>query len=179
MRIPAPVSLLGAMVVALAGAGLGQKKAEAWKKDPYTKGDPAVMRKLGYASFGPIPWGDDHDSRKIHDMMPEAKILWLETAHFRIGSSLGALKMPKSSVARRRLLAEIKLLAKKLPGVKSKPRVLSRWLRLHMYADRLERLYADWQSILGVTDRDFPKADAPPPANARDYMGRGPHLGMP
>lgn len=179
------LSLVGALGIALTGDAIAQRSKpkkpadEAWKKDPYTQGKTSAMRKLGYVAFGPFPWGDDHDTRKIHDMMPEAKILWLETAHFRIGSSLGPLKMPKSSKARNRLRAEIKQLAKKLPGVSSKPRVISRWLRLHMYADRLERVYTEWQGRLGVTDRSFPKAGAPVPQDASAYMGRGPFLGMP
>ena len=173
--------LLGLACGVLGQGAFAQKasKEDAWKKDPYTQGEPAAMKKMGYVSFGPLVWGDDHDSRKIHDMMPEAKILWLETAHFRIGSSLQAFKLPKSSKARRRILLEVKELAKRLPRVKSKPRSISPWLRLHLYAARLERIYSQWQSLLAVSDSNFPSASNPLPRTSPKYMGRGPYLGMP
>ena len=50
---------------------------EAWRQDPYTKADPAAMKKAGYTSFGPFTWGDDHDSRLIHKMLTHARILWI------------------------------------------------------------------------------------------------------
>ena len=171
---------IGAVATALVSGAVAQRKDdESWKEDPYTKGDPKVMRQLGYVSFGPLVWGDDHDTNKIHSMMPEAKILWVETAHFRIGSSLGPLKLPKASKARKRLLAELKQLGKKLPRVKSRPRVIDRWLRLHMYADRLERLYSSVKGVLRVDDKSFPATPPTAAQDAADYMGQGPHLGMP
>ena len=173
----------GALVV-LATVGSAQKgasqKKDSWQLDPYTMADPAAMQRVGYVSFGPFPWGDDHDSRKIHAMMPEAKLLWVETAHFRIGSTLASIGLPKASKSKRRLKGELKQLREKLPKIKSSPRRIDRWLRVHLYADRLERLYTECQQLLGVTDASFPtkKPAGQPQVGDPAYMGIGPYLGM-
>lgn len=155
-------------------------KADSWRIDPYTSADPAAMARAGVVKYGPLSWADDHDTTKIDAMMPEAKILWLETKHFRIGSTLPLIAMPKASKAKRRLSAELKALKKLLPGVKPKTKKLSRWLRLHMYAQRLEKLYADCQAVLHVTDADFPKdyVGKLPLVRPPAFMGLGPYLGM-
>lgn len=157
-----------------------KSKGSDWRTDPYTKADPAAMKRAGYVKYGPLSWADDHDTTKIDEMMPEAKILWLETTHFRIGSTLPILAMPKDSKAKRRLSAELKQLQKLLPSVKTKTKKLDRWLRLHMYAQRLEAIYADCQRVLHVTDADFPPeyVGKLPLIRPADFMGLGPYLGM-
>lgn len=79
-------------------------KAGYWKTDPYTKNDKAVMKKLGYKSFGPFPWGDDHSSADIAKMFPDRKLLFVETAHFRIVSSLPAYAMPRGAKLEKKIL---------------------------------------------------------------------------
>jgi len=155
-------------------------KGDSWRTDPYTSADPKAMARAGVVKYGPLSWGDDHDTAKIDGMMPEAKILWLETKHFRIGSTLPTMAMPKESKAKRRLSAELKELKKLLPDVKPRSKKIDRWLRLHMYAQRLEKLYADCQGILHVTDADFPKdyVGKLPLVRPPSFMGLGPYLGM-
>ena len=91
------VSALLALTVPLVSQS--KRKKDAWKLDPYTAGKPEAIKRAGYVAYGPLVWGEDHDTRTIDKMMPEAKILWVETKHFRIGSSMGALPMPKDSKA--------------------------------------------------------------------------------
>ena len=67
-----------------------------------------LMQAAGYISKGPFPWGDKHDSAQIeHVLGKEVKLLWLETAHFRIGCSLTPFKIPKDREEKEHLLAEL------------------------------------------------------------------------
>lgn len=169
------------LALALPTAALAQKKdKDAWRTDPYTKNDPAIMKRCGYVKYGPLPWADNHDTKQIDEMFPEAKVLWLETTHFRIGSTLPTLAMPKDTKARKRLSNELKQLKKLLPTVKTRPKRLDRWLRLHMYAYRLEKLYAEVCAALHVTEADFPKeyVGKLPLNRGPDFKGLGPYLGM-
>ena len=149
---------------------------EAWRQDPYTKADPAAMKKAGYTSFGPFTWGDDHDSRLIHKMLTHARILWIETAHFKLGCALPPYRMPKAGKWRKKLQRELKELQKKLPDVNTKTKVLSPWLRAHLFAQRLEEMYSVVSEMLDVTDKDFPTPGQASPRG--QYMGKGPYLGM-
>jgi len=175
-RVASSVLLLA---LALPTVALAQDK-NAWRTDPYTKADPKIMARAGYVKYGPLEWADDHDTSKIDAMMPEARILWLETKHFRIGSTLPTLAMPKDSKAKRRLGAELKQLKKLLPSIKTKTKKLDRWLRLHLYAQRLEAIYADVEKALHVTAKDFPKkyVGKLPLNRPATFMGLGPYLGM-
>lgn len=166
-----------------------KKDDEKWKEDPYTKNDEAAMKKAGYVSFGPFGWGDNHGTTEILAMFPEVKLRFVETAHFKIGSSLPTYSLPKGNKAsvkleKKILAAELKRLKKKLPSVKSRYRKLDPWLRLHLYAQRLEETYADFSERIGVTDADFPTEAKQRIANASGskpgeaYMGQGPYLGM-
>lgn len=144
--------------------------------DPYTGGDEKVMAELGYVSFGPFVWADDHDTRAIEQTIGGNRLRWLETTHFRIGSMLGEMAMPKDKKPRKKLDAELKELRARLAKVPAQPRALDPWLRLHLLAHRLEGLYADLSERLGVTDADFPKE--PPRELPLDYRGEGPYLGQ-
>jgi hypothetical protein len=57
-------------------------------------------------------------------------------------------------------------------------RTLDPWLRVHLFAQRLEDLYADLQTRLRVTDADFPAAGETAPTG-EPSMGEGPYLGQP
>ena len=176
------VGLLSTLVAAQHGPGDAELPPDAdakWREDPYTRHDPEAMETAGYVSLGRMDWGDDHDTRGIEQVLGAVQVLWVETAHFRIGSSLPELKITKEEKVK--LQEELKRLKKRVPRVKDRTRVLDRWLRLHLYAQRLEELYAEFSELLGVTDTDFP-ADAATAA-ARDpaqpFMGNGPYLGRP
>ena len=140
-------------------------------KDPYTGGDPDLMAAAGVVAYGPFPWADFKTTANVDTVLGERRILWMETAHFRIGLSLKSAPWPESSEKRKALQEEIKLLRKKLPKVPEKPKKLDPWIRMHLYAQRLEACYRDLQSLLGVTDADFPAKGK----NPRE----GAYLGMP
>ncbi len=170
-------------------------KRNYWVKDPYTQNDPAVMKKAGYVTYGPFSWGDDHDTSDIQKMLPHLKILFVETAHFKIGSALGTYKLPKGrdkkrALEKKILKEELERLKKIMPKVRPAAKTLDPWLRLHLYAQRLEETYAEFCTRIQVKDEDFPKTaskrisrvGAKKPLDKQTpegkYMGQGPYLGM-
>ncbi len=144
--------------------------------DPYTGGDEQLMAALGYVSFGPFVWADDHDTRAIEDTVGGNRLRFVETAHFRIGSMLGEMPLPKEKKDRKKLDEELDRLREKLPKVPARPKTIDAWLRLHLLAQRLEGLYAEMSDVLGVTDEDFPKEK--PTELPLEYRGEGPYLGQ-
>ena len=92
----------------------------------------------------------------IDDFLQYVQILWIETPHFRIGINLPAYTVPMDPVIRAKIRDELTRLAEKLPRVNPKARRLDPWLRAHLVAHRLEKLYAETQSLFGVKDEDFP-----------------------
>ncbi len=175
---PAAASVVGG------GSAAGGAPDEA--VDPYTRGDPAAMQAAGYVSFGPFPWAAKHTTEDIEAILGDVPMLWLETTHFRIGCSLPAYKV--TNAEKRKIGAELEQLAERIPRVKKRTKVLDPWLRLHLFAQRIEDLHADFCDLAGVTDTDFahlpqtaaaPVADGEPSASTpATYMGEGPCLGM-
>jgi len=155
--------------------GKGERE-EVPALDPYTKGEPEAMAKLGYESFGPFGWGDAHDTDEIVRVLGEIPLLWVETAHFKIGSSLAPYVLAQDRDEKDKLRAELTRLRKRLPKVKPAARELDRWLMLHLYAQRLEELYADFCRHVGVVDADFTPASASGGSNGG--LGDGPYLGQ-
>jgi len=146
--------------------------------DPYTEADPTVlMAAAGELSHGPFPWADHHGTRKIEEALGDVAPIWIETAHFKLGCTLSAYKIPPGDkVQRDKVRAELEDLAQVLPAVDPKTRRLDRWLRAHLYAQRLERIYSDLEGVWGVEDQDFPTA--PGRQVGADYRGEGPYLGQ-
>ena len=132
--------------------------------DPYTENDPEKMRALGYESYGPFEWLKGEHTPEVTEKIGAIPILWVETAHFRIGSSLNTYKIPGDRIEKDRLKDEIDRLRDKLGKLKAPKRELDPWLRLHLYAQRLEELYAAFLADFELTEADF--AD------------KGPHLGQ-
>lgn len=166
-----------------AAQGDKQEKLPKWRIDPYTKNDAKAMARAGYVSFGPFAFGNRADktvqSSDIDDALPYVQILWVETAHFRIGLNLPPWPVPMDPETRGKIRRELEELQAKLPGINPKTRTLEPWLRLHLNAHRLEKLYAETQALFGVKDEDFP-ADPSQVMVLPDarYMGYGPYLGM-
>lgn len=162
--------LIGAALVA-AGTPLRAQRPRGDRDaapDPYTKNEPEALARAGYVSLGPFTWGDRHDSLRVAEDLGGA-IRWIETAHFKIGSTLPAKAVPRDKEQRGRTAAELAELAEKLPEVKSETRTLDPWLRTHLFAHRLEGLYARVSELLGVDDGAFVP---------NGQLGRGPHLGV-
>lgn len=139
--------------------------------DPYTGGDKALMAAAGVVAYAPFPWADFHRTEDVDRVLGERRVLWLETAHFRIGLSMKSAAWPEAAGPKKALQEEIKALRKKLPKVPEKPKKIDPWLRLHLAAQRCEKAYAEFQKLVGVTDADFP---------AKSKLPReGAYLGMP
>lgn len=155
--------------MAALSAGVSAQRPVA--ADPYTDGKPAVCEKLGIQSFGPFPLGDDHGSAAIDAAVGTGRVVWLETEHFRIGCALPALPMPEVSRFRKAIQEECRWLHKRVGAFPEAPSNLDPWLHAHLFAARLESLYAAIRSRLGVEDAWFA---AHPLAGGR---GAGANLG--
>jgi hypothetical protein len=139
-------------------------------KDPYTEADPQAMKAAGIVAYGPFPWADGVSTTDVDKVLGSSRMLWMETAHFRIGSNLRPTKVPEEAEEKKSLQAEVRALRERLPKVKDKPRQLDPWLRMHLYAQRAENLYAEWCAMAGVTDADFGEGKA---------VRSGKYLGLP
>ncbi len=146
-------------------------------KDPYTIDDPVAREAAGIVSYAPFDFGDKHGTSKVKEVLGGIEVLWIETAHFKIGSTLDSYKIPRGDHKQRdKLRDELKELSKLLPSIKYKKiKVIDPWLRLHLYAQRLEKMYAELSELLQVADDSFPRS---PGLKVRgEYMGEGPYLG--
>jgi hypothetical protein len=151
-------------------AGLLGPRAPGEDACPYCRNEPALLQAAGLVSHGPFPFAKD-DSEKVRKLLAPVSLLFLESAHFRIGSSLEAVNL--SDEEETRVRAELAVLRKALPDVPARTRRVDPWLRLHLYALRAEACYEKFQGILGVRDEDFPaEREAGSP-----YMGEGRYLG--
>jgi hypothetical protein len=166
---------VGSALWLLLALTLATSSAAAQDKCPWCKNDPKLMAAAGVVSHGPIaigpPAADGGPGSAAIAALPGGQWIFLETAHLRWASGLGEEKVDLQD--RERVEAELDRLRKVLPSVPRKPRRIDPWLRLHLFAMRGEELYARFQSLLQVTDADFPErrsADGP-------YMGDGRFLG--
>ncbi|MSR61674.1 MAG: hypothetical protein EXS08_04395 [Planctomycetes bacterium] len=145
--------------------------------DPYTKNDPGLIQKAGYVSFGPFRFGDDHTSLEATQTLGGIPLLWVETEHFKLGSALGEYTLG-DDYEKRRVQGELERLALRLPDVKAKTKKLDPWLRLHLYALRLEELYGQFLGAFHLREEEFPSAPPDPKKPPANFMGRGHYLGM-
>jgi len=132
----------------------GTKKADAdavriGRKDPFTDGEAKGMQALGIVAYGPLPWADGLRTDAVEQVLGESRILWLETAHFRIGCNLGTIGIPQEPDARKLVTAELQRLRGKWPKMPDRTSKLDPWLRAHLYAQRAEELYADFTTLIG------------------------------
>ncbi len=183
VALAALVALAVAFAVALPGAAPAAAQGEIKpfaRVDPYTKNDTEKVEKAGYVSFGPFRFGDDHTTAQIETTLGGIPLIWVETAHFKLGSGLPEYTLGDDPREKERLRAELERLAKRLPDIKVKTRKLDPWLRLHLFALRLEDLYARFLDEFAIRESEFPVV----PADQKvledpGYMGTGRYLGMP
>lgn len=170
--------LLGALWLASVASGQDLPK---WKIDPYTKNEPALMEKAGYVSYGPFEFGrrgrNPATTEEIEKRLNYTQIIWVETEHFRIGSSLRPWRV-STDKTRGKIRAELEAMQERIPTVNPKARVLDPWLRLHLFAQRMEIAYEEFRSMVGVPAEDFPVAKFEVIAGRGQFLGYGPHLGM-
>ncbi len=126
--------------------------------DPYTKGEKELMDKLGYARFAPFGWCNGYTTTDLEEMLGGAPMIWVETEHFKIGSSLSTYKMVADKPEKERIKGELARLKERLGKLKVKRRNrLDPWLRLHLYAQRAEEAYATFFKDFDLKPEDFDK----------------------
>jgi len=131
--------------------------------DPYTKGAPAALEALGYRSYGPFLFGAE-PTDAVQRALGGLPMLWVETEHFVIGSSLEEFD-PEKPEEIAELKQELERLRAKLKGIPARPKKLDPWLRLHLFAARMEELHAEFVRVTGVLPRrDGKPGDGGPPA---------------
>jgi len=160
-----------------------QDQRQRASADPYTRGEPEVLAKLGYETFGPFELGTGHDTRAVEALLGTEPLVWIETAHFRLGCALSPVALRGqhdwSKEWIRSVRGELDELRELLPKGRLKKRIrsLDPWLRAHLMARRLEQLYAEVCGVLGRDDEWF--RDGGRDANRPDeFTGVGPYLGM-
>lgn len=180
-RTSLPVLFLWLMAVVSFSPGAGaqsqasEDRDEGFEKvDPYTKADPAAMEKAGYESFGPFLFSQGIKTEDVEEALGKIQILWVETKHFKIGSTLRTYRTRGDPKEDKRLEEDLKRLKARIPTVKLVKTRIDPWLRLHLYAMRLEEQYADFLARFGLTEADFDPKTKPPDLD----MGEGPYLGM-
>lgn len=146
--------------------------------DPYIGAGALALDSAGYLGLGPFEFGCNHTSLDIVTLLPDERIVWIETPHFRIGCGLPAVSVSGSREWQEHLRAELTVLSGKLPGINPKTRVLDPFLRAHLCAQRLEVLYRDVLLLLGRSDDDFPAVPGHDPRQPERFLGLGRHLGM-
>lgn len=148
--------------------------------DPYTNGDEAELKKAGYVSYGPFEFGTNHTTTTIEELLGAEPLIWIETAHFKIGCALPELKLRGAGASGKewvkRTKAELDELREVMPKIKKRVKTLDPWLRAHLIALRLEKLYAEVQANLGRDDAWFEGSHNP--SDAETFTGKGPYMGM-
>ncbi|MFN0008890.1 MAG: hypothetical protein ACKVXR_13395 [Planctomycetota bacterium] len=163
----------------LAGSALGQgtSKPEAFEPvDPYTRAEAKALERAGYVTLSPVEWAQGIRTDEVKETLGGIDIIWIETAHFRIGSTLESYKVPADPKEDDKLEAELARLKKKLARFKDPKNKLDPWMRIHLYAQRLEDVYAGFEKSFGLSAADFPDADGRKPSEDAK-LGLGPYLG--
>lgn len=165
----------GLLTLASATAQVVADGPEVFEKvDPYTKGEAAALAKLGYVQLTPAKFFDEVGTLDVENALEGAAVLWVETAHFKIGSNLVTYRTSDDVIENALLDRELKRLRPRLANAKATRVKLDPWLRLHLFAQRLEEQYADFQRRFGLHDDDAARAKKA----GGPYMGEGPYLGM-
>lgn len=166
MRFVSRALLALAVLAFPAGARGGDDPPCRWCRE-----EPARLAAFGAVSHGPFPFAKATSDLVAERLSGATPWMFVETAHFRIASNLGPQKVRREE--REELERRLAPLRESIPELPRKLTRLDPWLRLHLFAMRVEECYAAFQRILGVTDADFPAertAEGP-------YMGAGPYLG--
>jgi len=142
---------------------------------PYTEGDAEELAEIGVVSIGGFEFGMEDSTSALDAFLETDEVIWVETAHFKLGFGLGKYKVPVEE--REGIRAELAAFEEAWPKeVDEKARVLDPWIRAYMYGRRLEAFYAEFQALVRVTDDDFPEAGKIWDTTGK-YMGQGRFLG--
>ena len=161
-------------------APLAAQKVKPPRNDPancpWCHGDPALMEVAGIVSHGGFEFAaPPTDTTAVDQFFGGKDIYWIESAHFELGLCVGAHKVgPDES---KRVRAELTELSEVLPEVNPKERVLEPFMRTHLYAHRVEKMWARFLELMHVKESDFPDGrtqwDMTTP-----YWGEGSYVGM-
>ena len=148
-------ALLVATLAALLATPLhAQKKGggieEFEEVDPWTGGDREKAAELGYVQVGSFGWANGERTENVQATMGGLDFVWVETEHFRIGSSLGTYKLPNDRIEKEKLKGEFKEIKAKLRRFKAPKKELDPWMRLHLYALRAEAAYDKFIADFGL-----------------------------
>ncbi|MBI5364923.1 MAG: hypothetical protein HZA53_17225 [Planctomycetes bacterium] len=144
------------------------------KVDPYTRGKTAAFDRAGYVSLGPFPLTMGIKSADVEETIGGAPILWVETTHFRIGSTLATYTLQGDAREARRLKDELAQLKPRFERFAPPANKLDPWLRLHLAAWRVEALYDDLLKRIGLVDEEFDperRSERPPGLGGGRYLG--------
>ena len=139
-----------ALVVVRADAwaqdGRKRQKDGGWERfeevDPYTEGLREKLDRLGYVRYGPFTWREGVSTEEVRQTMGGMDVLFVETPHFKIASTLATYVVTNDRGERSRIAASQERLESKLGRLKVPRRELDPWLRLHLYAQCLEETFA-------------------------------------
>lgn len=145
-------------------------------EDPWTKGDPELLKKLGIVRVGAMPWTQSHASDGVVKTLGGIPVIFIETEHFRLASTLESYRPTGDRAEKERLEAEFAALKKLCNKFTKLPPKIDPWLRAHLYAYRIERVYDQFTAAFGLKDADFLTAERKT-ADGRS-LGQGPYLGQ-
>lgn len=141
---------------------------------PYCEGDPQLMKAAGLVSHGGFRFGMT-DTAGVDALLATSDIRWIETPHFEVGIALAGYR--PSQDERKKVEAELQELNAVLPKVSPKTKLIDPWLRTHIYALRVEKIWRRFLEVMQVEESDFPSADHPWIIGT-PYMGEGPYVGQ-
>lgn len=141
---------------------------------PWCRGDPEVMRAAGIGSHGGFEFGTQ-DTAWADRFFAGRDLYWIDSAHFELGLALGVHKIAPEEA--KKVRAELTELAKVLPEVDPKTRVLEPFMRAHLYAWRVERTWTRFLELLQVKESDFPDGRSQW-LLGQPYWGEGPFVGQ-
>lgn len=148
-----------ALPILLLALGGGVARAQATggkpeileKVDPYTRGDTAALGKAGYVAFAPFEWDAGVRTGEVEETLGAGTVLWVETGHFKIGSTLESYALHADTREEKALAAELSRLRPKLARYQTPRNRIDPWMRLHLYAQRLEEAHAAFAGRFGFT----------------------------
>jgi hypothetical protein len=155
------------LVVCLAGSALGPglraqvplPEPEDNEAEVFAEMDPYAERedwpRLSYVRQGSFALPGPATTEEVAEVLGSVPILWVETEHFKLGSTLKTYRLQGDQQERDKLDAELAVLSKGLGRLKAPRNELDPWLRLHLNAQRLESLYAEFVGSMGLEGADL------------------------
>lgn len=168
------LALVLLLVLAAPLSAQKSKAANAPENCPWCHGKPNVMGDAGIVNHGGFKFGAN-DSGWAENFFGGKDIYWIESAHFRIGLCIGPQKVQPDEA--KKIRAELTELAKVLPEVDPKTRVLEPFMRTHLYAYRCEKTWTRFLELMRAKESDFPDGRSVWLLGT-PYWGEGPYVGM-